>query len=148
MKSNRPVMSRSPRKKMSTIACWPVPIIHHPTHVRIADQRSLVGTGDIISARFLCSRSLIEAIWIPLARAPSMIIGKARTVSRRSPPPSCKRMMFPQLWSAGEHGGKCSSTKLVICSALRCGFSRQSLGSILSPMVRYPMFSEISSTLT
>ena len=142
IKSRRPVISKSPRKKIKTITVRPAPSSRQPMPDRIAAQRSFAGTGDMISARPLCSRSPTETICTPFARIPSMIMGSARTVSRRSPPPSCKRMMFPHLRSPGAQGGRCAVMKLAICPALDS--PRQSLGSIASPMVRYPMFSEIS----
>ena len=77
-----------------------------------------------------------------------MIMGSARTVSARLPPPSCSSTMLPQRRFSGRHGGKCDSTYGVICSAERRGLSLQSLGSMRFPTVMYPISCGISSGRT
>src|ERR1035438_3825711 len=69
-----------------------------------------------------------------------MMVPSALTVSLRSPPPSCSRMMFPQARLPAWQGGRLANTSLTISFAERRGLSCQSFGSILSPTVIKPLF--------
>ena len=62
IKRRRPVISKSPIKKMNAMIRTPAPYIQKPTQVSHADQSSLRLIGGITSARVLCHRSLTETI--------------------------------------------------------------------------------------
>ena len=136
MNSNRPVISKSPRKKIQVMETMPASNSQKPSPSRRAAQRSSrAQRRHHIGARF--SEQLKPAPRNIPARECRRLSWAARARSRaRLPPPSCSRTMLPQRRSFGAARRQMRQHVAEISSAVcRRGLSLQSLGSIRLPTV-------------